>query len=86
MTHYPIQDYNITYGSEVKVGKYLFTSPDYSLNQGYPWGCTWSICDEDQRILISGMTYISEEQAASWGTDNMYIINIIADDAGVTLS
>jgi hypothetical protein len=85
MTHYPIQDFTIQWGSETKTGKYLFTSPDYSLNQGYPWGVTWSICDADERIITSGMAYITEEQAASWGTDDMYIIGLVADSAGVTL-
>lgn len=86
MTHYPIEDYNITIGSETKVGKYLFTAPQYQIGQGYPWGVTWNICDADQRIIHSGMTYITEAQANEWGTDDMYIIGLVADGAGVTLS
>jgi len=84
-THYSIEDYNITVGSTTEVGKYLFTAPSYVVGMAGDLLAPYAICDNELHVLTSGQATITEAQLDNWGTDNMYLINLIAVQAGVTL-
>ena len=45
----------------------------------------YNICDADDKPIVNGFTTISEAELDQWGTDNMYIVNLVAADAGVTI-
>lgn len=45
----------------------------------------YNICDADDKPIVNGFTTISEAELDQWGTDDMYIVNLVAADAGVTV-
>lgn len=45
----------------------------------------YALADDEQRAQWSGNVVITEAELDQWGTDNMYIINLVAQKAGVTL-
>lgn len=45
----------------------------------------YSLLDSEDRAIVSDLTFISEAELDQWGTDNMYIVNLVADAAGVTV-
>jgi hypothetical protein len=85
MNHYAIADFPITWGASTKVGKFLFTAPYYQVGMPTPYSTQYAILDEEQRVIVSDFCELTEAELADWGTDDMYIINIIAQKAGVTL-
>ena len=85
MTHYPIEPVTITYGSTSYTATRLYAQINYQVGSA-PMFCPWSLTNDDDGIIWSGTAEITEEQIDNWGTDNMYIVNIIAEQAGVVIT
>ena len=45
----------------------------------------YNICDAEDRPLVNDFANIDEAELAQWGTDDMYIVNLVAAQAGVTV-
>ena len=84
MTHYEIQPVTVQYGSSTYTATQLFTTINYTVGMVEMY-CPWSICTAEGMIVWNGQAVIDQEQIDNWGEDNMYIVNIIASQAGVTL-
>jgi hypothetical protein len=84
MTQYPIQDYTITVGSTVYTATQIYMSINYIVgNPQMP--VPYRLLDSSSQILWAGNALITEAELDNWGTDNMYIVNLVCQQAGVTL-
>jgi len=45
----------------------------------------YALADNTLRAQWQGTVVINEAELDQWGTDNMYIVNLVAQKAGVTL-
>ena len=45
----------------------------------------YNLCDAETKSYYSGLVDITRDQLDQWGTDDMYIVNLVAAEAGVTL-
>lgn len=46
----------------------------------------YSLLDSEERAIVSDLTFIGETELAQWGEDDMYIVNLVAAAAGVTIA
>ena len=83
--HYSIQPVQMTIPGE---GTITLTSIFMAIN--YQVGMTemtvpYNLCDAETKSWYSAPVFITEQQLADWGTDDMYSVNLVAQQAGVTL-
>lgn len=45
----------------------------------------YNLCDDDTKSWYSAPAVISRAELDQWGTDDMYIVNLVAAQAGVTV-
>jgi len=45
----------------------------------------YNLCDDETKSWFSAPVVISQAELDQWGTDDMYIVNLVATAAGVTL-
>lgn len=81
---YEIQPINITFGANTIVLKKIAMVVTYQLDMEQMM-VPYNLLDENNVTYWSGTAMISSEELANWGTNNMYIVNLVAQKAGVTL-
>lgn len=82
--------YSITPVSYTPFGKPETTLTSIYMTVTYQIGMTempvpYSLLDSEDRAIVSDLATIDEAELDQWGEDNMYIVNLVAAQAGVTV-
>jgi hypothetical protein len=83
--HYSIEpiDMNVPGQSPVTLTS-IFMTINYTVGMT-EMTVPYNLCDDETKSWYSAPAVISEAELAQWGTDNMYIVNLVAAQAGVVL-
>ena len=84
MNKYSIQPVNIV------VNGTTYVATDITMDVLYPLNATemtvpYMLLGADGRLYWADNVLITETELDAWGTDNMYIVNLVATKVGVTL-
>ena len=84
MTQYPIQDFTISIGTTVYTAKIISMTINYTVGSTQMW-VPYTLFDINAQPLWNGTASINQAELDAWGTDNMYIVELVCQQAGVTL-
>lgn len=81
---YEIVDYPIVVGTTTYTAKLIYCPINYSVGMDTMM-VSYTLAGEDGSAYWSGIATITEAELDAWGTDNLYIVNLVCQQAGVQL-
>lgn len=81
---YPIVDFPITVGTTTYTAALIYCPINYSVGMT-EMQVPYTLLSAEGLAYWGGLATINEAELDNWGTDNMYIVNLVCQQAGVTL-